>query len=162
VGAPTAPKKNSMLQYEHARPALKWGLKHSQKLGVNPFKMGIVGGADTHTSLSTRLEESCFGKLPNLLLGPKRSKEAMVMKADKKPVVLSWQTSASGLTVVWAQENTGMSLFDAMARKEIYVTTGTRIKVRVFLQVGTSIPPTSSAPILLCMDMPVVFQWGTT
>jgi hypothetical protein len=132
AGSPTTPKKNSMLQYEYARPALKWGLKHANDLGVNPYKFGIVGGTDTHTSLSTTREENFFGKLPNLLPGPERAKEAMVMKADKTPAVESWQTSASGLTGVWARENTRESLFDAMARKEVYATTGTRILVRVF------------------------------
>jgi hypothetical protein len=132
AGSPTTPKKNSMLQYEYARPALKWGLKHANDLGVNPYKFGIVGGTDTHTSLSTTREENFFGKLPNLLPGPERTKEAMVMKADKTPAVESWQTSASGLTGVWARENTRESLFDAMARKEVYATTGTRILVRVF------------------------------
>ena len=132
AGSPTTPKKDSMLQYEYARPALKWGLKHANDLGVNPYKFGIVGGTDTHTSLSTTREENFFGKLPNLLPGPERTKEAMVMKADKTPAVESWQTSASGLTGVWARENTRESLFDAMARKEVYATTGTRILVRVF------------------------------
>jgi hypothetical protein len=132
AGSPTTPKKDSMLQYEYARSALKWGLKHEQKLGVNPFKFGMVGGTDTHTSLSTTREENFFGKLPGLLPGPERTKEAMVLKADKSPAVSSWQTSASGLTGVWAHENTRSSLFDAMARKEVYATTGTRIRVRVF------------------------------
>ena len=132
AGSPTTEKKDSMLQYEYARPALKWGLKHEQKLGVNPYKFGIVGGTDTHVSLSATREENFFGKLPNLLPGPKRTNEAMVMKADKTPAVESWQTSASGLTGVWARENTRESLFDAMARKEVYATTGSRIRVRVF------------------------------
>jgi hypothetical protein len=132
AGSPTTPKKDSMLQYEYARSALKWGLKHEQNLGVNPFKFGVVGGTDTHTSLSTTREENFFGKLPGLLPGPERTKEAMVLNADKSPAVSSWQTSASGLTGVWARENTRSSLFDAMARKEVYATTGTRIRVRVF------------------------------
>lgn len=132
AGSPTIPKQDSMLQYEYARSALNWGLKHEQKLGVNPFKFGLVGGTDTHVSLSTSREENFFGKLPNLLPGPKRTKEAMVMKADGTPAVYSWQTSASGLTAVWAHQNTRESLFDAMARREVYATTGTRITVRVF------------------------------
>ena len=132
AGSPTNPKKNAMLQFEYARSALKWGLKHEQKLGVNPFKFGMVGGTDTHVSLSTTREENFFGKLPALLPGPERTMEAMVMKADGTPAVRSWQTSASGLTAVWARENTRESLFNALARKEVYATSGTRITVRVF------------------------------
>ncbi|MGI9569827.1 MAG: DUF3604 domain-containing protein [Desulfobulbia bacterium] len=131
-GAPSVPKKDDMLQYEYARSALNWGLKHEQNLGTNPFKFGMVGGTDTHVSLSTTREENYFGKLPNLLPGPERTGEAIVMNADKTPAVLSWETSASGLTGVWAQENTRGSIFDALARKEVYATTGTRLTVRVF------------------------------
>ena len=126
------PKQDNMLQFEYARSALQWGLKHQENLGVNPFKFGMVGGTDTHVSLSTTREENYFGKLPALLPGPERTEEAMVMKADGTPAVVSWETSASGLTGVWANENTRESLFDAMARKEVYATTGTRITVRVF------------------------------
>ncbi|MDH4115435.1 MAG: DUF3604 domain-containing protein, partial [Burkholderiaceae bacterium] len=42
------------------------------------------------------------------------------------------QASASGLAAVWARENTREALWDAMARKEVYATTGTRLVVRVF------------------------------
>ena len=42
------------------------------------------------------------------------------------------QEVASGLTAVWARENTREALFDAMRRKEVYATTGTRLRVRVF------------------------------
>ena len=132
AGSPMTPKQNEMLQYEYARSALQWGLMHEQKLGVNPFKFGMVGGTDNHVSLSTTREENFFGKLPFLLPGPERTKEAMVMKADGTPAVESWETGASGLTGVWAEENTRKSLFDAMARQEVYATTGTRITVRVF------------------------------
>lgn len=132
AGAPTVPKEPEMLQYEYARPALKWGLKHEQNVGVNPFKFGMVGGTDTHVSLSATREENFFGKLPNLLPGPERTKEVMLLNADGTAAVSSWQTSASGLAAVWARENTRESLFDAMLRKEVYATTGTRITVRVF------------------------------
>jgi hypothetical protein len=132
AGSPTTPKQNAMLQSEYARSALQWGLKHEAKLGVNPFKFGMVGGTDNHVSLSTTREENYFGKLPNLLPGPERTQEAMVVNADGTPAVSSWETGASGLTGVWEQANTRESLFDAMARKEVYATTGTRITVRVF------------------------------
>jgi hypothetical protein len=132
AGSPMTPKKNEMLQFEYLRSALQWGLKHQENLGVNPFKFGMVGGTDNHVSLSTTREENYFGKLPSILPGPKRTEEAIVMKADGTPAVVSWETSASGLTGVWAHENTRESLFDALARKEVYASTGNRIRVRVF------------------------------
>jgi len=39
---------------------------------------------------------------------------------------------ASGLAAVWARENTREAIWDSMARKEVYATTGSRLKVRVF------------------------------
>jgi hypothetical protein len=39
---------------------------------------------------------------------------------------------ASGLAAVWATDNTREALFDAMERKEVYATTGSRITVRFF------------------------------
>ena len=47
-----------MLQYEYAREALKNGLILEQKLGINPYKFGMVGATDSHTSMSTSAEEN--------------------------------------------------------------------------------------------------------
>lgn len=50
-----------MLPFNYVRSALKLGLEHQAQLGVNPFKFGLVGGTDIHTSLSTTRAENSFG-----------------------------------------------------------------------------------------------------
>ncbi len=132
AGTPITPKQNSMLEYEYARSALKWGLVHEDRLGVNPFKVGLIGSTDNHVSLSTTREDNFFGKLPSLEPREDRINDAFVRNADGTPAALSWESPASGLAAVWAHENTRESLFDAMARKEVYATSGSRITVRVF------------------------------
>ena len=57
-----AGKKPDMLPREYARAALKRGLQYEAKFGVNPFKFGMVGSTDSHTSLATTREDNFFGK----------------------------------------------------------------------------------------------------
>ncbi len=126
------PKEDWMLQYEYARGALNVGLQLEDKLGVNPYKFGLIGSSDTHTSLSTTREDNYFGKLPHLEPVADRYEEVVLRNPNNnEPLVYSWQMSASGLVAAWARENTREALFDAMVRKEVYATTGSRIRVRV-------------------------------
>jgi hypothetical protein len=129
---PVVPKQKEMLQYEYARSALGLGLKLENKLGVNPFKFGMIGSTDTHTSLSTFDEDNFFGKMPSSEPSPERWNEVFLSNADKTPAASGWQIQAAGLAAVWARENTREALFDAMKRKEVYASTGPRITVRVF------------------------------
>jgi hypothetical protein len=43
-----------------------------------------------------------------------------------------WEMAPGGLTAAWASENTREGIWDALHRREVYTTTGTRIMVRVF------------------------------
>jgi hypothetical protein len=129
---PVVPKQPDMLQYEYARSALKLGLKLEKQLGVNPYKFGMIGSTDTHTSLSSFDEDNFFGKLPSSEPSPERWKEVFLLKPDKTPAAAGWQIQAAGIVGVWARENTREALFDAMKRKEVYASTGPRITVRVF------------------------------
>ena len=123
-------KTDDMLAYEYAREALKNGLLLEKKLGTNPYKFGIIGATDSHTSLVTAEESNFFGKHTGYEPSPHRLTHPF-MKSEHGEI-FAWQMVASGITGVWAKENSRASLFDAMDRKEVYATTGPRIMVRFF------------------------------
>jgi hypothetical protein len=129
----TEVKKPEMLQYEYARSALKIGLQLERRLGVNPFKFGMAGGTDAHTALPAVEENNFFGKHPGVEPAPERWKHVVIKSSmDDSLTTLGWQQAAGGYTAVWATENTREAIFDAIARKETYATTGSRILVRLF------------------------------
>ena len=123
-------KTDEMLAGEYAREALKRGLEIETLLGTNPYKFGQIGSTDSHTSLATAQEDNFFGKHTGYEPSPDRMNHPM-MKTDQG-VIEGWKTVASGLAAVWAAENTREAIFDAMARKEVYATTGSRMGVRFF------------------------------
>jgi hypothetical protein len=129
----TAPKTRDMLQYEYAREALKRGLAYEQQFGANPFKFGMIGSTDNHTALATTDEDNWFGKAHILEPSPERFKDVLIKSpVDPKLSITALDLSASGLVGVWARENTREALWDAMARKEVFGTSGSRLLVRVF------------------------------
>ena len=128
----TEAKTPDMLQYEYAREALKTGLVLEQQLGVNPFKFGMVGSTDSHTSMATAEEENFFGKHSGVEPEPHRWEHVVIQAPDPDFTVMGWQQAASGYAAVWAAENTREAIFDAMMRKETYATTGSRMSVRFF------------------------------
>lgn len=125
-------KKNEMLDGEYTRSALKNGLKLETKFGTNPYKFGLVGSSDAHTGLASFEEDNFFGKTTPSEPSAHRL-TATFMNNEKSGVkIMDWQVTSSGYAVVWAEENTRHSIFDAMARKETYATTGSRLVVRFF------------------------------
>jgi hypothetical protein len=126
----TALKKPDMLQREYAREALKNGLALEKQLGTNPYKFGMVGATDSHTSLTTAEEENFFGK--SVSVEPSATRIAHPFIESKLGVIEGYTLAASGYQGVWATENTREAIFDAMERKETYATTGPRIPVRFF------------------------------
>jgi hypothetical protein len=128
----TEAKQPEMLQYEYTREALKTGLKLEKKLGVNPFKVGMIGSTDAHTSFAAVEEENFFGKHSGVEPEPHRWEHVVIAAPDPNFTIMGWQQAASGYAAVWASENTREAIFDAMMRKETYATTGSRITVRFF------------------------------
>jgi hypothetical protein len=124
------PKQPEMLQYEYAREALKNGLALEQKLGVNPYKFGMVGSTDSHTALATAEEENFFGKHSGKEPKPERWNTLVGEIGDIR--WYGWEQVSSGYAAVWTSENTREAIFDAMKRREVYGTTGPRMTVRFF------------------------------
>jgi hypothetical protein len=123
-------KKNEMLAGEYAREALKRGLMLEAKFGTNPYKFGMVGATDSHTALATAEEENFFGK--SVSAEPSKARVGHPFIESELGKIEGYEPVASGYQGVWATENTRAALFDAMARKETYATTGPRIPVRFF------------------------------
>ncbi|MCI0457125.1 MAG: DUF3604 domain-containing protein [Gemmataceae bacterium] len=122
-----------MLPFNYVRSALKLGLEHEAKLGVNPFKVGFIGGSDSHTSLSTTRAENYFGV--GTIDEPKAERwKEFFLRSPVSPKLdtYMWEMAPGGLGGVWARENTREAIWDAMERREVYCTTGTRPTVRVF------------------------------
>jgi len=129
---PETPKKNEMLAGEYAREALKRGLQLERRLGTNPYKFGMVGSTDSHTGLATAQEDNFFGKHSGAEPSPERMHHPFMARKNGDVIMAGWGVVASGLAAVWAEENTREALFDAMQRKEVYATTGSRVMVRFF------------------------------
>ncbi len=123
-------KTEEMLKYEYARSALKLGIEMEKKIGVNPFKFGMIGSTDTHTALAAVEEENFFGKHSGA--EPSADRWSHPVFDFNGVRVMGWQQAASGYAAVWATENTREAIFDAMQRKETYASTGSRMTVWFF------------------------------
>ena len=113
----------------YMRPALQRGLRIEAEVGENPFKFGMIGATDSHTGLATADEDNFFGKYPTHEPDADRASRAEAISSGNR---IGWQYLASGLAGVWAEANTREAIFDAMERKEVYATTGPRMRVRMF------------------------------
>jgi hypothetical protein len=123
-------KSDDMLSREYAREGLKQGLALEKKLGTNPYKFGMVGATDAHTSLTAVEEDNFFGKSVTTEPSSTRVEHPFIKSA--LGVIEGDMLVASGYQGIWATENTRAALFDAMERKETYATTGSRMLVRFF------------------------------
>ena len=99
---------------------------------MNPYKFGMIGSTDAHTSLAAVEEDNFFGKHSGVEPGPHRWEHVVIAAPDPKFTIHGWQQASAGYAGVWATENTREAIFDAMKRKETYATTGPRMVVRFF------------------------------
>jgi hypothetical protein len=134
----------------YARQALLNGMTLADQGLTNAYQFGFVGASDTHTGAASLDEESYFSKVGLLDSDgsrrgsqPLTAGDAEIIKAagrveikqigGKQYATGAYETwGASGLTGVWAEENTRDAIYRAFRRKETFATSGPRMKVRLF------------------------------
>ncbi len=114
----------SSINGSYVRQAYARGLELEQRVGVNPFEFGLIGGSDYHTGLSLTTENDLVGQDATHADVQKVLRDATSLRGVKE--------SSAGLAGVWAESNTREAIFDALYRRETFATSGTRPRVRFF------------------------------
>jgi len=112
----------------YVRAAYGRGLAIEDKVGVNPYKFGLVGATDSHDASSATEENNFSGGHGNADATP----QIRLHGQASTLVSSSLRFSAAGLTGVWAESNTREAIFAALRRKETFATTGPHIRARFF------------------------------
>jgi hypothetical protein len=123
----------------YVREALGRGLEVQSRTGANPFKLGFVGGTDSHSGLSTSAEDSfAGGELgidPATDLPGKAAAQDILAPNDRSGRGMFRDATISGsggLTGVWAEENNRPAIYAALRRRETFATSGPKLRVRMF------------------------------
>ncbi|MCB1502588.1 MAG: DUF3604 domain-containing protein [Bauldia sp.] len=110
------------------RWAVTKGLDYQQKLGANPYKLGFIGGTDTHNGTPSDVDEATYNGSHGVADG--------TVEQRRNGEIDGWlkgpDANPGSLAGVWATKNTRGALFDAMRARETFVTSGPRIKPRFF------------------------------
>ena len=111
----------------YVRYALIEGLSEADRLGVNPFKLGIIASTDTHNALAGGVSERDFPG--HLGIGDESPQQRVQYSPD---IPGNTSNNPGGLVGIWAEENRRDALFDSMKRREVFGTSGPRIQPRFF------------------------------
>jgi hypothetical protein len=152
----------SKVDGSYVRQAMLKGLTLEKQDIGNPYQFGFIGSSDTHSAASQNDEAAFVSKLGilssypeqrgstpitgingqfayygNKLLSavfPTPLGKSLYVKVDGN-VYAGGATptyGASGLAAVWAEENTRDSIYSAFRRKEVFATSGPRLRIRLF------------------------------
>jgi len=121
------------MKQNFVRYGLGRGLKYMADLGVNPFKYGFVGGTDSHNGAPSNVEEDNWTVGSHGMADQTAEiRASAVLEGEMKVSDLN----PGAITGVWATSNTRGAIWDSMAAKETFATSGPRIKVRAFAGQG--------------------------
>ena len=94
----------------YVRNALKSGIAYEAENGVNPFKLGFVGGLDNHNGTPGQSEEIDYAR------HGAHGDQSFAVSAQilNEKYLLGLETNGGGLTVAWAEENSRDAIFAAL------------------------------------------------
>ena len=125
------------------RTALLSGLKEEKEIGLNPVKFCASASTDTHMSTGGAVSEREWrGHIYQ-----EWTRDGRLLTPGFIPSGVDG--NPGGLTGVWAEENSRGSIFEAMLRKEVFGTSGPRIKPRFFASWNFSADLCESPEILV-------------
>jgi hypothetical protein len=114
---------------DFVRYALIEGLRERARIGINPYRFGLIGGTDTHNGTPGAVDEATY---PGHNATLDASLELRLGPAGRRHYATYPLRSPGGLMGVWAEDNSRDALFDAMKRRETFATSGPRIQPRLF------------------------------
>jgi len=122
------------------------GLAYQRALGENPYKLGFIGGTDSHNGTPGDVAEDAYA-------GSHGAADATV-ELRREEAIPGWlrnrDANPGTLAGVWATRNTRGAIWDAMKARETFATSGTRIRPRLFCGVGLGADPAD--PVALVRD----------
>ncbi len=122
----------SLQKGNFVRAALVEGVNFDRLLGQNPFRLGFVGGSDSHNGTPADVAEDTY-------IGSHGGADDTVQRRREEDIagwVLVRESNPGALTGVWASKNTRGDIWDALRNRETFATSGPRIKPRFFGGVG--------------------------
>jgi hypothetical protein len=113
---------------DFVRNVLKFGLQEEKRIGVNPYRLGVIGSTDTHNGIPGMVRSVDY---PGHIGLVDDTVEKRLGGGDTETHDTEIN-NPGGLAVVWAEENSRDAIFEALRRRETYATSGPRIEVRLF------------------------------
>jgi hypothetical protein len=110
---------------DYLRGILIEGMKEERRLGVNPYRLGVIASTDTHNGTPGLVAEEAF---PGHF-GSRDDQPALRLTGT---IPVDPRDNPGGLVAVWAEDKSREAIFDALRRREVYGTSGPRIALRVF------------------------------
>jgi hypothetical protein len=112
---------------DYLRGVLLQGLVDEERLARNIYRLGFIGGTDSHNGTPGNTSERGWpghvgdaDGTPTQRLGPGNSTHRGLTN------------NPGGLAAVWAKERSRDAIFEALRSREVYSTSGSRIEVRLF------------------------------